>query len=349
MTKIQDQPRNSSSIKHIFVRILKGLGILLAGVILIILIVGLFPVSLDELQPRPNPAASYEEAVARYSELEWAENDIVHEHGHSYLLTHGEKTPRVYVLVHGITNSPIQWLEFGEMMYQQGHNVLILRMPRHGLKSRSIDELKHLTPDELRMYSDQIIDIATGLGEEVYVAGISGGGTVASWVSQNRAEVDRTFMLSPFLGVGEIPDFVSTLLMNAFFRLPSIDIFSPTENIRDYAYAGETTRGISVFLMLGRSVRATVLDTDTPPHGKIFIQTTAVDTAANNDSTEILYKVWLAAGADVTMDQFDASLLVPHNSVDPAADPQNTQRVYDHMLKFFEEQIPTGTTSLQPD
>jgi pimeloyl-ACP methyl ester carboxylesterase len=337
MTKTTEFNRTVSS-KHSIKRVLKALGILLLVLLGTILFVGLFPVSYRGLDSVPSPAGSYNEAVARYKELEQAEKGIVNESSGSILLTHGQKTPRVYVLVHGITNSPFQWLEYGQMMYERGHNVLIVRMPYHGLKSHSINELKQISPQDLKIYADQVIDIAAGLGDEVYVAGISGGGAVAAWTAENRPEVVRSFLLSPFLGIGETPDFLSTILMNSFSRLPSINTFDVSENIREYAYAGETTRAVSTFLVLGHKVRADAGE-GLVPHGKIHIQTTSLDTAASNKSTAILFDLWRKAGADVEADEFGPSLGVPHNSVDPADAPATRQRVYDKMLEFFGEQV----------
>lgn len=331
-------PGNKSrTAKRILINILKGIGIFLAILFGVVLFVGLFPVSYDGLKSQPNPAASYEEAVAGYQAIQKAENGLVHEAGKSLLLAHGQKTPRVYVLIHGVTNSPVQWLEYGQMMYERGHNVLIVRMPYHGLISNNVSELKKLTPQDLRAYGDQVIDIAAGLGDEVYVAGISGGGAVSAWAAQNRPEVDRAFLLSPFLGIGEVPDVLSGVLMNAFSRLPSFDTFSTDEVVRDYAYPGETTRAVADFLVLGHSVRAEAKNGNAP-HVPVFVQTTALDTAANGKSTEILVDLWKKAGAEITTSQFDASLEVPHNSVDPAEKPEIRQLVYDKMLEFFGEE-----------
>ena len=110
------------SAKDIAIKILKGLGIFLAIILVVILFLGFFPVSYKGLESQPDPAISYEDAVARYKVIEQSEKGIVHEPGKSVLLTHGQKTPRVYVLIHGVTNSPIQWGEYGQMMYDRGHN-----------------------------------------------------------------------------------------------------------------------------------------------------------------------------------------------------------------------------------
>jgi hypothetical protein len=78
-------PTNKTrSAKRILINILKGIGIFLAIILGVVLFLGLFPVSYKGLKSQPNPAASYEEAIARYQEIELAENGLVHQSGHSY-------------------------------------------------------------------------------------------------------------------------------------------------------------------------------------------------------------------------------------------------------------------------
>ena len=110
----------------------------------------------------------------------------------SRLLTHGEPTERAVVLVHGLTNCPKQWELFGQEAYERGWNVLILRLPEHGLGDRetgkigSVSHLRHLDAQKLARYADQAIDIGVGLGEKTDVMGLSLGGTVAAWSAQER-------------------------------------------------------------------------------------------------------------------------------------------------------------------
>jgi carboxylesterase len=54
----------------------------------------------------------------------------------SRLYTHGEKTERAVVLVHGLTNCPKQWELFAQEAYRRGWNVLVLRLPEQGLGDR---------------------------------------------------------------------------------------------------------------------------------------------------------------------------------------------------------------------
>jgi esterase/lipase len=224
----------------------------------------------------------------------------------------------------------------GETLHNQGHNVVILRMPHHGLLSHSVSELKALKAEELRDYGDSVIDLANGLGNEITVIGISGGGTVASWIAQHRADVSRVLALSPFFGVPEIPSFLNTFLMNLASRVPNVTLEDPTEPQHDWVYRGEATRGVANFMRLGRNAFSAAED-EAPLVKEIYFVTTAVDDTADNDYTVDLATIWAEAGADVSSFEFDASYDIPHNSVDPAADLEKKALVYAQILAMLGE------------
>ena len=327
------KPHTKSWLKTILITI----GLILLGVLAVILLLGLLPISSRGMASEFDPAASYEEAVARFQQAQQAEQGLVNEVSGSHLLVHGDRTPRAYVLVHGTTNSPLQWLELGQALHERGHNVLILRMPYHGLESHRVSELRRLSAQDLRAYADQAVDIAAGLGEEIVAVGISGGGAVVSWMAQNRPEIDRGLALAPFFGVHGVPDFADTLLMNAFSRLPNIVLDDPLEPRRDWVYRGEATRGVAAFLALGHSVMQGAKRGDSPD-GQMIVVTTAKDNTANNGSTAKLVELWRQAGAEVVTFEFEPSLDIPHNSVDPAADAAKKQLVYAKLLELLGEE-----------
>jgi len=147
-------------------KMLKVIGTVLLVLLGIVVLLGLIPVSVPELPSSPDPAADYDEAIRRFETAAAAEEGILMSpKPASVLMTHGQKTDKVYVLVHGWTNSPFQWLDFGQILYDKGYNVLIMRMPYHGLASRDVGELQHATPELVRDYADDTVDIAAGLGD----------------------------------------------------------------------------------------------------------------------------------------------------------------------------------------
>ena len=316
-------------------KILKISGMLVLFLLAGLLLLSLFPVSTKGLTSKPNPTNSYDEAVMRFDAISAAEEPIVNEYGSSLLMTHGDKTDEVYVIAHGLTNSPYQFEEFGNMLYDRGHNVLILRMPDHGLKSHRVSELKNLKPAELPVYADEAVDIAVGLGDKINVLGLSGGGAVTGWIAQNR-EVDQALLLSPFLGVKAAPSFATPFLTNLFSRLPNVVLDNPAEPRRDWGYRGEATRGVVAYLTLGKALTEEA-EAAAPAAEEIIIVTTAVDDTADNTATAKLASIWEEDGANVITYEFEPALDIPHNSVDPAADPAKKAIVYAKMLEMLSE------------
>lgn len=318
-------------------RVLKGLALFVLPILGIILLIGLIPVSTDELDSSPNPAGNYAEAVQRFEAIQQEEAPIVNDASGSLLMAHGDKSEKAYVLIHGTTNSPRQWEELGNSLYERGYNVLILRMPHHGLKSHDVSELKALKAEELRDYADGAVDIAAGLGDEIIVVGISGGGAVTSWIAQHRPEVDEVLPLSPFFGVPEVPPFLNTFLMNLASRVPNVTLQNAAEPQREWVYRGEATRGVAEFMRLGRNVLRAA-ESDIPAVSPVYFVTTAVDDTADNDYTVELAKKWSEAGAEVESFEFESSFDIPHNSIDPAADAQKKAVVYAKILELLGEE-----------
>ncbi len=314
----------------------------LCGMVLLLLWLGLWPLGQEDLQARPQPVVEYDTAVNRFRQIRVAERAYVDQASASLLLTHGFKTARAYILVHGITNSPLQWQELGRILFDLGHNVLILRMPYHGMLSHHVAELKPITAGHLRAYADLAVDIGAGMGDELVVAGISGGATVAAWMAQNRSEVERCLLLAPFFGIHRIPEPLTAILGNAFSRIPNVVFHSPHERERAWAYRGEATRGIAAFLVLGKQVlrqgRAGLA-----PVGPVATLTTAVEDTANNATTTALLDLWRQNGTAAQALEFPVELAIPHNSIDPGTNPFKKAVVYAAMLRLFgelETQLP---------
>lgn len=330
----QSEKTSSTSLAK---RLAKILGVLLSVLLAIALFLGLFPVSLKESESTANLSVDYDEALRRIKKIQQDEQTIVNDAGGSQLMTHGHKTDRAYVLIHGITNSPRQFVELGEMLFGRGANVLIMRMPYHGLKSHRASELKQLKAKDLSDYADETLDIAAGLGDAVDVIGISGGGTVTAWIAQNRSEVERAVLLSPFFGIANMPHFVDTFLMNLLNRIPNIVLDNPLEPQREWVYRGEATRGVAAFLMLGKTVFKQAENADIAA-ADIYILTTAKDDTADNSYATKLAEIWAESSANVDQVEFEASMNIPHNSIDPATDTEIKRAVYQKILEWLGEE-----------
>ena len=111
---------------------------------------------------------------------------------------------RAFLLLHGLTASPLQFAEFGRALHLRGANVYIPRLPHHGLSDRLTTELKDLTADQLRAFALESAAFAATLGPHVRVVGFSVGGLLAALIAQN-VPVERATCIAPFLGVAWLP------------------------------------------------------------------------------------------------------------------------------------------------
>jgi esterase/lipase len=225
----------------------------------LVVILAWVPVSTSGLGPEPDPTSNFDEAVSRFETLTADEQDVVFESCRSRLLHHGERTEVTVVLYHGLTNCPKQYVEFGNELFESGANVLILRAPRHGRAGSdgdsvgSVSNVGPLTAQKLRDYADDSIDIATGLGDEIRVTGLSMGGVLASWSAQFRDEIDRVVVVAPAINIPRTPSIATTTFMNLSSRLPNISL--PGQSKLDHAYAGESTRGLLATFTLARATQ----------------------------------------------------------------------------------------------
>src|SRR5262245_7057051 len=153
------------------------------------------------LRSVPDPAVDYAAAETKFAALRDLDGKDVRGECCSTLLTHGARMPRVYVLLHGLSNCPRQFVKFAPLLFARGANVLAPRMPFHGGVDLSGRELAALTPEDLCRYGDAVIDVARGLGEHITVMGLSGGGVLAAWIAQVRADVNFAVLLAPSFGV----------------------------------------------------------------------------------------------------------------------------------------------------
>jgi carboxylesterase len=310
-------------------RILKVSGLVLAGLLATIVIMALIPVGTGDIKSISNPAQDYADAAGRAAAIIADEEKSVCDECQTRFYTHGEKTDKAVVLIHGLSNSPRQFQEMGEELYETGYNVYIPLMPYHGLNSHEVSELSHITVSDLVGYADQSIDIAAGLGDEVVVAGLSGGGSVVAWIAQNREDVDRTVLIAPLIGIKQLPGFTNNFFTNIFSRLPGMDFTSASEPYREHVYRGQSSRGVAEYMLLARGVRSQA--DDNPSAVKdIVIIINANDDQVNNGMTNNLAEKWQEFGATITTYEFPQSLGLPHDVIDVSneeADPDTTYPV----------------------
>ncbi len=289
------------------------------------------PLSTRGLEPHPAPAKDYDDAMAKVARLQALDGPHVNQLCRSYLLTHGHAVDTAVILVHGITNCPYQFLQFGTLLHEQGCNVLIPRMPRNGLADRATGDLKNLRASELRDYGDTMVDIASGLGRRVVLVGLSAGGVVAMWAAQFRREVDRAVLIAPALGIGTSQGVMQWMMMNLFVRLPNIYTNVKPEEIPlrpEYTYLHNSTHGLGEMLRLGvcawRDARRRQ-----PAAREITMVLNADDTVVYNEFSRRVLEHWRATGAqNLSLYEFEAHHHLGHDLIDPRQPNQKVDLVY---------------------
>jgi esterase/lipase len=303
--------------------------------IIVLIVMGLKPFKLKS-EFNSNPATSYEEAVARFEMVQAAEAELadINPVCISKLLTHGEKVDNAIVFLHGFTSCPDQFAQLGQEYFEKGYNVYIPRAPRHGIRDRLGNPLKGLTAEDLAEFATQSADIAQGLGERVIVAGLSGGGSMATWLSQVRADVDLVVPIAPFLGVGFIPRILNRPLTNLLLLVP--DFFQwwdpinkeNNPNSAPYSYTRYPTHSLFENMRLGFAAEEDAKWVK-PAAGAILVITNANDESVNNDVIAEFESMWLAHGEQfLETFRFAKELGLPHDLITVGRPDGNVELVY---------------------
>ena len=305
-------------------------------------LIAVWPASTEGLGSQPRPLHSYSAAARAFEGVQKDEiRESVIPTCRSRLLTHGSKTDRAVVLVHGLTNCPEQWARFGSEIFARGWNVLILRLPDHGIGDVAsdtpggVDHLESLTARKLARYGDTAVDLATGLGDHVTVMGLSLGGTVTAWVAQERRDVDRAIVIAPGFGIEGYPYPLSWLATNLFAHLPNISI-NGRSKVR-YEYQGWSTHGISDTFTLGKRV-AEDADSRRAGASQIVVFLNPNDNTISNPRAEHVARAWLARGADVKTVWLPDTPKLEHDIIDPHQPWARPAFVYPRLIALLEAQ-----------
>ena len=206
--------------------------------------------------PAAHPdALSYPEAVTRISTRQRHDDSVAVANGRSILMTHGARTPRVYVLLHGFTDAPTQFAAVGANLFADGDNVYIPRLPHHAERVAPLRAISRVRADELANFADSTAEIARGLGDTIVVVGLSAGGVLAGWIAQFHPEIHRAVLIAPAIAPGGVADDEGAGIVILASKLPDIErATGPIDSTRPENIPGITTRGLAELLRLGKRV-----------------------------------------------------------------------------------------------
>jgi esterase/lipase len=255
---------------------------------------------------------------------------------HTRLYTHGHRTERALVLLHGFTSCPQQFDALGKHFFELGWNVLVPRYPRHGYSDRLTTSVAELRAEHLAAVANRAADAGAGLGERLTVAGLSLGGVLTGLVAQEHHRVESAVLISPMFGLQRVPGPAHPPLTWLAASLPNFYVWwdqkLKAKLEPDHGYPRFSTHAYAALLKTAERV----LDAarSAPPKARsIAVITNASEPGLDNRFTRQLADRWRRHGATVSAYEFPASDRLPHDLIDPANPGQNTKLVYPVVIK----------------
>ena len=287
----------------------------------------------------PVEVGSYSEGVEIAQSLIALDGPNVNPVCGTRVFTHGHRTRRALVLLHGFTNCPQQFDALGRRFFERGWNVLIPRYPRHGYTDRLTTSIAELRSEQLIAVAERSARAAAGLGEQVTVAGLSLGGVLAGHLAHFGNPVQRAVLIAPMFGLKRIPGPLHPVLARAAYGLPNRFVWWDPKLKADLPPAHGYPRFATHAYAALFKTASTVLEEarrGAPTARHLSVITNASEPGLDNRFTYQLVELWRGRGAEVETYEFPASDALPHDMIDPAGNPARvTERVYPVVSHFI--------------
>ena len=276
----------------------------------------LLPLACSSPQLSPSPlvaSADYSEAVALVSSRQARDDSVVAPDYRSILMTHGQRAPRVFLLLHGFTDAPLQFKSVGTTLFDGGDNVYIPRLPHHAERQSPIRALARVSAPELARFGDSVVAESRGLGDTIVIVGLSAGGTIAAHLAQTNAEVGRAVLIAPAIAAALVSDSLGRELVELAERLPDIrHTNAPVDSAHPDFVQGFTTRGLAELLQLGEQVHDEA-QRYAPRTKTVTFLLNEQDHTVSEEASLDLAQRWFDRGATVVAYRFPGTLKLPHN------------------------------------
>lgn len=299
----------------------------IAVLIIAIILTAIIPVRTGDLGSHRRTPLDYASAIAEIGEHHVNEDASVAPGGQSILLAHGRRTSVAVLLLHGFTNSPRQFDSLGRVLYAEGDNVYIPRLPYHGIRGHGAAPLARITAEILCAAADSAMDLTSALGDTVVVVGLSLGGTMAAWIAEFRPDASRVVIIAPLMALARVPSSLDLALVDLLVRLPNYTNRQNQDRNQADRELGWSTHAIGQILRLGLAVNRASEQRPASSHS-IAILLNGGDRTIATAPVLAVARRWNAAGASVRMYRLSAALGLPHDVIDPRQPVRRTDIVY---------------------
>lgn len=96
-----------------------------------------------------------------------------------FLLLHNNKTSKVIVLFHGLSDSPFYFRSIANALYENGNNVVVALLPGHGLNDAKAAMRDPNLALRWQSHVAKVIEVSANLGDTLYLGGFSTGAALA--------------------------------------------------------------------------------------------------------------------------------------------------------------------------
>ncbi|MEM9807770.1 MAG: alpha/beta fold hydrolase [Cyanobacteria bacterium P01_D01_bin.56] len=242
---------------------------------------------------------------ARESELSLIDNLC-----RSYFLFHSEPTDKVCLFFHGFTAGPYQFIPMAQTLYKRGYNVIIPLLPGHGIAGKWGPTNPPPLTDDPRLYLKfglQWLKIAKRMGSKVIIGGLSGGGTLATWLAMEKAdEIYRTILFAPYFSA-------SSKVIDLFVK--HIDTYFEWEKLMGPSYPGFEISSLRAVLRIANYNFKRVKKSPIAP---IFMVSSESDRAVNNYDHQRFFEAALEHQPYCWYHSFSRVLDIPHTMMTEA-------------------------------
>ena len=250
-------------------------------------------------------------------------------------VVHDAPAPLAVVLLHGLTNCPMQYDALSADLASRGHAVIVPRMPYHGYRDRMTDATAALTAGDLQAAALRAVAIAALAGDRVVTLGISIGATLSGWLVA-RTAIDTGIAVAPFCGLKDLYGGMNDALGSVLRTAPNLfSWWDPRLKQRQppsHGYPRFATRALGASLALSTDLPA-------PREGERGRRAILVcndrDPVVNNAFAARRFNALGAYGVaieNVTL----RGLPEIHDIIEPAIPESRTDLVYPKLIELIE-------------
>jgi pimeloyl-ACP methyl ester carboxylesterase len=242
-------------------------------------------------------------------------------------------------MYHGISNTPYQFKKLGLFFHKNGFNVFIPRMPYHGYKDKLTKDLGKLTSLDIENFSKETFQLAEGLGDQVYIMGLSAGGVVGTWIGQ-KYPAKKIIIIAPAMSVPTLPDVLQKATISLGKKMSGVHFWwvkplslsaSPQAHPLpkgNRAYPRVSLGALSQFWGMGLEIIKTVDKFHTAVDSFILV-TNENDVTTSKFVINLISKTWNGSKKmKFKHFVFGKNLKLPHDLIDPTEPGGNIKYVY---------------------